>query len=85
MRLTLFSIIFCLIAKDFSLKVFEFKKTKNSLELASATSKIYLIDNPTTEIIICSNHKQTQLNTENTQTIYVIYDDYVILIKFFIF
>ena len=75
MRLTLFSIIFCLIAKDFSLKVFEFKNTKNSLELASATSKIYLIDNPTTEIIICSNHKQTQLNTENTQTIYVIYND----------
>ena len=76
MNATVLLIIFCLIFNLSSLKLFKFKKIKdNSLELASVTSKNDLNFNEMNDIIICSSHKQNQLNTENTHAIYVLYKD----------
>ena len=76
MRLFLFFLFFlCNLSVNLAVKTIEFDK--NHLE--STLSSAILANNPLLKLpehfILCSSHYQSHINTKNTRTIYVLYQD----------
>ena len=75
MRLLFLLIFLVTVSCSFAVKTLEF----THLESASTFSSAILANKPTIKLpehfILCSSHYQTQMDTKNTRTIYVIYQD----------